>query len=42
MPPDNYTDFTKFDSQHSAFAEASIMDIDLLDPYGCLFFNVYD
>ena len=40
--PDNYEDFTRFDSQHRAFAEASIMDIDLLDPYGCLFFNICD
>ncbi|MCI6886385.1 MAG: hypothetical protein MR868_03910 [Lachnospiraceae bacterium] len=38
--PDNYEDFARFDSQHSAFAEASIMDIDLLDSYGCLFFSV--
>ena len=40
--PDNYEDFARFDSQHRAFAEASIMDIDLLDPYGCLFFNICD
>ena len=40
--PDNYEDFARFDSQHRAFAEASIMDIDLLDPYGCLFFSVCD
>lgn len=38
--PDNYEDFARFDSQHRAFAEASMMDIDLLDPYGCLFFSV--
>ena len=40
--PDNYEDFARFDSQHRAFAEASIMDIDLLDPYGCLFFSICD
>ena len=40
--PDNYEDFARFDSQHRAFAEASIMDINLLDPYGCLFFNICD
>ena len=38
--PDNYEDFKKFDSRHRAFAEASIMDVDLLDPYSCLFFRI--
>lgn len=40
--PDNYEDFVQFDTQHRAFAEAPIMEIDLLDPYGCLFFDVCD
>ena len=40
--PDNYEDFKRFDSQFHDFAEASIMDIDLLNPYGCLLFNVCD
>ena len=40
--PDNYKDYEKFDTRHRQYAEASIMDIDLVDPYGCLFFDVCD
>lgn len=40
--PDNYEAFEIFNSQHTTFSEASIMEIDLLEPYGCLFFNVCD
>ncbi|KMW10080.1 hypothetical protein [Enterocloster citroniae] len=38
--PDSYEGFTEFDHRHRVYAEASIMDIALLNPYGCLFFNV--
>lgn len=38
--PDNYEGFTAFDHRHQAYATASIMDIDLVDPYGCLFFDI--
>ncbi|MGN0666612.1 MAG: hypothetical protein ACI4KF_08820 [Huintestinicola sp.] len=38
--PDSYEGFTEFDHRHYAYAEASIMDIDPLDPYGCLFFDI--
>ena len=38
--PDTYEGFTEFDHRHTAYAEASIMDIEPVDAYGCLFFNI--
>ncbi|MGN1082549.1 MAG: hypothetical protein ACI4SJ_03305 [Candidatus Avispirillum sp.] len=37
---DNYKDCAKAMQLDSIMPEASIMDIDLIDPYGCLFFNI--
>ena len=38
--PDTYEDFMVFDHRHSDYAEASILDIEPVDAYGCLFFNI--
>ena len=40
--PDNFEDEEKLEQLDSIMPEAEIMDIDVIDPYGCLFFNVCD
>ena len=39
---DNYEDYAKAMQLDSISPEASIMDIDLVDPEGCLFFSICD
>ena len=39
---DNYKDCAKAMQLDGISPEASIMDIDLVDPDGCLFFNICD
>ena len=39
---DNYEDYMKMKQMDGITPGTSIMDIDLIDPYGCLFFNVCD
>lgn len=38
--PDNYNDCIKHQQMDVVYPEACIMDIDLIDPYGCLFYSV--
>lgn len=38
--PDNYSDNETMEQLDSISPEACIMDIDLIDPYGCLFFSI--
>ena len=40
--PDNFSDNEKLAQLDSISPEAAIMDIDLLDPYGRLFFSICD
>ena len=40
LEEDNYKDCAKMMQLDSILPEASIMDIEQLDPNGCLFFNI--
>ena len=40
LEEDNYEDCAKMMQLDSILPEASIMDIELVDPNGCLFFNI--